>query len=81
MKASRTVTNGPIPCKTARNITEGDKLTFAEWWDATGSGMRPLMAADFESHAHRISEAAWIACRAEYLSRMEAKIMNERRAK
>jgi hypothetical protein len=47
-----------------------EKLTFAEWWGATGSEIRPLIDADFESHANRISEAAWIACRAEYLGRI-----------
>ena len=48
------------------------KLTFASWWDKTGSVIEPYV--DMNSavgHAERVGEVAWTACRTEYLWRIK----------
>ena len=49
-----------------------EKLTFASWWDKTGLVIEPYTDRNSAvGHAERVSEAAWTACRTEYLGRIK----------
>ena len=36
-------------------------MEFREWWDTVGSGIRPAISSDMESHANFVANAAWNA--------------------
>ena len=44
-----------------RKERNGSANAFNEWWNETGSAMRPLKKEDFEEHAKRVSWEAWKA--------------------
>ena len=35
--------------------------SFADWWEAEGSGIAPEDGDDMESHAYRVARAAWMS--------------------